>query len=75
MDSHNKATGFERRLGAYILENYRLKGFSLEEYSLVSQRMQADALARAFGGWRRLWKGRGREECGGTLVWQVHPNP
>jgi len=71
MDHHNKAMGFERRLGAYILENFRLSSFSLEEYGVQSQRMQADALAYAYRGWRRLWKGPGREYTSGALVWQV----
>jgi len=75
MDLHNKATGFERRLGGYILENYRLGGMDLEGYGLASQRMQADALGGAFAGWRRLWRGRGREQCGGALVWQVSYPP
>jgi len=48
----------------------------LEGYGVASQRMQADALGGAFAGWRRLWRGRGREECGGALVWQVsYPFP
>lgn len=71
MDHHNKATGFERRLGAYILENYRLASFDLEEYGRESQRMQADALGEAYRGWRRLWRGPGREITSGALVWQV----
>jgi beta-mannosidase len=71
MDHHNKAEGFERLLFGYLLGNYRLKQLTLQEYSLQSQRMQADALTSAYGAWRRLWKGRGREECGGALVWQV----
>lgn len=71
MDHHNKAAGFERRLGAYILENYRLHRFDLREYGRESQRMQADALTCAYKGWRRLWKGPGRELTAGALVWQV----
>ena len=72
MDSHNKATGFERRLGAYVLENYRIDDFSLEEYASQSQRMQADALTSAYKGWRRLWKGPGKEITSGALVWQLN---
>lgn len=68
MDHHNKATGFERRLGAYILENFRLNGFDLEMYRRESQRMQADALACAYRGWRRLWRDK---VTSGALVWQV----
>jgi beta-mannosidase len=71
MDHHNRAAGFERRLGAYILENFRLKSFALEEYAWQSQRMQSDALAVAYRGWRRRWGGPGRESVAGALVWQV----
>ncbi len=73
MDHHNKAAGFERRLGAYILENFRLQNFSLKEYGEQSQRMQADALSIAYRGWRRLWRGPGKEFTSGALVWQVPP--
>jgi beta-mannosidase len=68
MDHHNKATGFERRLGAYILENFRLTKFDLETYRRESQRMQADALGYAYRGWRRLWRDK---VTSGALVWQA----
>ena len=71
MDHHNKATGFQRRLGAYILENFRLRTFELGEYARESQRMQSDALAMAYRGWRRRWGGPGKESVAGALVWQV----
>jgi beta-mannosidase len=71
MDHHNKAAGFERRLGAYVLENFRLQTFELDEYARESQRMQSDALAMAYRGWRRRWGGPGRESIAGALVWQV----
>jgi beta-mannosidase len=73
LDNHNKAMGFEHRLGGYILENFRLAEWSVEEWVKTSQRMQADALASAFRGWRRLWRGEGKEYCSGALVWQVTP--
>jgi beta-mannosidase len=71
MDHHNKAAGFEKRLNAYILENFRLNNFSMDEYALQSQRMQADAIGEAYRGWRRLWQGKGKEYTAGALVWQV----
>jgi beta-mannosidase len=75
MDHHNKAMSGERRLGGYILENYRLFDFSMEELIKQSQRLQADALSEAFRGWRRLWKGPHREYTSGALVWQVFTPP
>jgi beta-mannosidase len=71
MDHHNKAADFEKLLNGYILENYRLNTFSMDEYSIQSQRMQADAISEAFRGWRRLWQGQGKEYTSGALVWQV----
>jgi beta-mannosidase len=71
MDHHNKAAGFEKRLNPYILENFRLRTFSMDEYAMQSQRMQADAIGEAFQGWRRLWQGKGKEYTAGALVWQV----
>jgi beta-mannosidase len=75
MDHHNKAAGFERRLGAYVLENFRLQTFDLDEYARESQRMQSDALAMAYRGWRRGWGGPGKESVAGALVWQVASPP
>jgi beta-mannosidase len=71
LDNHNKAPGFNRRLLPYILDNFRLRTFDLEELVGQSQRMQCDAVCCAVRGWRRLWKGPGRELCAGTLIWQV----
>ncbi|GAB1194533.1 hypothetical protein APSETT444_003779 [Aspergillus pseudonomiae] len=62
MDFHNKARDHERRLGTYILENFRIKS----DFQIA----QSDAMKFAYQGWRRQW-GHGRL-CGGALVWQLN---
>ncbi|KAF4996700.1 hypothetical protein FGRMN_4358 [Fusarium graminum] len=59
LDFHNKADGHERRIGAYVLENFR-----------NASDLTSEALAFAYGGWRRQW-GESRR-CGGALVWQLN---
>ncbi|CEQ39941.1 SPOSA6832_01502 [Sporobolomyces salmonicolor] len=72
MDSHNKAGGFERRLAAYLSENIRFAS-TIEGYAYATQFIQAEALANAFGSWRRLFKGGiERTYCAGALVWQLN---
>lgn len=68
---HNKATGFERRLELYLMENFR-HAFDMESYIYYTQIMQAECLAAAYRLWRRNWKGKGREYTAGALVWQIN---
>jgi beta-mannosidase len=72
MDSHNKATGFERRLALYVMENIRVRGMDLESWIYATQLMQSECLAYAYRCWRREWKGPGREYIAGALVWQIN---
>ncbi|KAH8429298.1 glycoside hydrolase family 2 protein [Aspergillus melleus] len=69
MDFHNKASGHERRLGTYILENFKVKQ-DLEPYIHLSQIAQSETMAFAYRSWRREW-GQSRR-CGGVLVWQLN---
>ncbi|PLB51373.1 glycoside hydrolase [Aspergillus steynii IBT 23096] len=69
MDFHNKASGHERRLGAYILENFNVKQ-DLKAYIHLSQIAQSETMTFAYRSWRREW-GRKRR-CGGVLVWQLN---
>ncbi|KAJ3289893.1 hypothetical protein HK104_007145 [Borealophlyctis nickersoniae] len=71
MDCHNKAAGFERRIALYMVENFRYS-FKMEDFAYGTQLMQAEALSTAYRVWRREWKGKGREYCGGALVWQIN---
>ncbi|BFZ60064.1 hypothetical protein YB2330_001086 [Saitoella coloradoensis] len=71
MDHHNKADGHEKRLGGYLLENFRWKD-DIPGWSYATQLLQSEALSTAYRHWRRAWRGEGREECGGVLVWQLN---
>ncbi|KAE8145304.1 glycoside hydrolase superfamily [Aspergillus avenaceus] len=69
MDFHNKASGHERRLGTYILENFQVRP-DLQSYIHLSQIVQSEAMRSAYQTWRREW-GQDRK-CGGVLVWQLN---
>ncbi|CED84166.1 glycoside hydrolase family 2 protein [Phaffia rhodozyma] len=71
-DQHNKADGFERRIACYLIENYRMNTYDMEDYVYYTQVMQSEALATAYRVWRRNWKGRGKEYTSGALVWQLN---
>lgn len=72
LDAHNKAAGHERRLALYVTENIR-SGTTLEDYVYATQFVQAEAMASAFGGWRRKFEGGvGGAKCAGALVWQLN---
>lgn len=73
LDFHNKAIGYERRLMAYLGENYRLV-YDIKGFIHLTQILQADSMATAYKSWRRAWQtqgGKGRN-CGGVLVWQLN---
>jgi beta-mannosidase len=69
LDFHNKADGHERRIGAYVLENFR-NAPDLATWTYLTQLAQSEALTFAYRGWRRQW-GESRR-CGGALVWQLN---
>jgi beta-mannosidase len=77
MDFHNKAVTHERRLLAYVGENFRLDS-ALDGFAHLTQVLQADALGMGYKAWRRHWSGSQGEEgggarrCGGVLVWQLN---
>jgi beta-mannosidase len=72
VDFHNKATGHERRLALYLVENMRYSVNNLEDYVYSTQLMQAECLASCYRLWRRAWAGPGNEKCSGVLVWQIN---
>lgn len=72
IDHHNKATGHERRLALYLVENLRYTFSPIEKYIYATQLMQAECLSTAYRLWRRQWKGPGREYIAGALVWQIN---
>ena len=71
LDFHNRAIDHERKLVTYMAENFRVD-YDLESFTHLTQLVQADALAQAYGSWRRQWGSPGRRKCGGVLVWQLN---
>lgn len=72
VDFHNKATGHERRIALYLVENMQYTFEPFEQFVYCTQLMQAECLASAYRLWKRQWKGPGREYCAGALVWQLN---
>ena len=71
LDFHFKAEGGIRRLAVYLSENLRVPA-DIGRYRYATQAMQAEALAAAVRGWRRLFQEPGHYGCGGALVWQLN---
>ncbi|KAF7332163.1 Beta-mannosidase B [Mycena kentingensis (nom. inval.)] len=69
--NHNKASGFERRLELYLIENFK-HAFDMESYVYYTQIMQSETLSAAFRLWRRNWGGPGHQYTAGALVWQMN---
>lgn len=77
MDAHQKSSSKStwardnRTIALYMVENFK-HGYKMHQYAYTSMLVQAEAMYCAFSGWRRLWKGPGKEECAGTIVWQLN---
>jgi beta-mannosidase len=72
MDTHNKSGGAEQKMPKYLGANFRIDYTNLEQTIYCSQLMQCEALSHANRAWRRGWKGNGKEECAGVLIWQLN---
>ncbi|KAL2149213.1 hypothetical protein VTH82DRAFT_8561 [Thermothelomyces myriococcoides] len=72
MDFHTKAVAHERRLLAYVGENFGIGRAGTEAFAHLTQVVQADAVAAAYRSWRRHWGRPGERRCGGVLVWQLN---
>jgi beta-mannosidase len=72
IDCHNKGTGAETRIARYLAENFRYDNLRLENFAYCSQLLQSEAYGYALRDWKRLFKGRGREECAGAVIWQFN---
>ena len=68
MDFRNKAIDHERRVAAYVNENFTVK-YDISSYAHLTQIVQAEAMHYAYTAWRREW---GQRKCGGVLVWQLN---
>lgn len=61
----------QRTITMYLIDNQR-HGYSLNEYVYATQLNQAEATDYSLRPFRRLWKGPDREECAGSLIWQLN---
>ena len=71
LDGWHMASADQRTLAMYLNENFR-HGVGLEAYVYATQVLQAEAMDYAVRGFRRGWKGQGKEECAGNLIWQLN---
>jgi beta-mannosidase len=71
MDFRNKATDHERRLLAYVAENFLLKS-DLRSFTHLTQIVQSETMRYAYKSWRRMWGQPGQRKCGGILAWQIN---
>lgn len=69
---HNKCNGGAETLHKYCEDNLPLEKNSLSRYIYCTQLLQSETIATAFRSWRRLWRGEGKEFCGGALIWQLN---
>ncbi|KAL3441821.1 glycoside hydrolase superfamily [Aspergillus insuetus] len=71
MDFRNKARDHERRLGSYIMQNFKIKQ-DFKAYLYLSQFAQSETMTFAYRSWRRDWGRTKNRRCGGILVWQLN---
>ncbi|KFY02058.1 hypothetical protein O988_02383 [Pseudogymnoascus sp. VKM F-3808] len=71
MDSWYMAPEDQRTLSMYLVDNLR-HGNDLASYSFATQVIQSESTDYSLRAFRRLWRGPGREECAGCLIWQLN---
>jgi beta-mannosidase len=69
---HNKGESGPENIVKYGMDNIPFDQQSLRGYIYCSQLIQSEGISTAFRGWRRQWKGPGKEYCAGALVWQLN---
>ncbi|EAU80945.1 beta-mannosidase [Coprinopsis cinerea okayama7 len=73
MAQHIRAGSYERRFAILMNENFRnVASSDFDRYRFNTQVMQSEAVSYAYRVWRREWRGKGKEYCGGVLVWQFN---
>lgn len=56
----------------YMGENFRFRMNPLRDFVYCTQFLQAEAMKYAYNCWRREFRGPGKENCAGVLVWQLN---
>jgi len=72
IDCHNKGRGAETRIARYLAENFRYDNVKLENFAYCTQLLQSEAYGYALRDWKRKFRGKGKEECAGALIWQLN---
>lgn len=71
MDMWHMAPEDQRTISMYLVDNIR-HGNDIEAYSWATQIIQAESTDYSSRAFRRLWRGPGKEECAGCLIWQLN---
>ncbi|KAL1864380.1 hypothetical protein VTK73DRAFT_5943 [Phialemonium thermophilum] len=71
MDTWHMAPEDQRTIAMYLVDNLR-HGDDIESYGWATQINQAESTDYSTRAFRRLWRGPGREECAGCLIWQLN---
>ena len=71
MDAWHMAPEDQRTLSMYLIDNVRHEN-DLDSYAWATQLIQAESTDYSSRAFRRLWRGPGKEECAGCLIWQLN---
>ncbi|KAI1095304.1 glycoside hydrolase family 2 protein [Rostrohypoxylon terebratum] len=71
MDMWHMAPEDQRTISMYLVDNLRHDN-GIEAYSWATQVIQAESTDYSSRAFRRLWRGPGKEECAGCLIWQLN---
>lgn len=71
MDAWHMAPEDQRTLSMYLIDNVRHDN-DLDSYAWATQLIQAESTDYSSRAFRRLWRGPGKEECAGCLIWQLN---
>ncbi|KAI1449673.1 glycoside hydrolase family 2 protein [Annulohypoxylon stygium] len=71
MDMWHMAPKDQRTMSMYLVDNLR-HGNDIKAYSWATQVIQAESTDYSSRAFRRLWRGPGKEECAGCLIWQLN---
>lgn len=71
LDAWHIAPEDQRTVALYLVDNFR-HGNDLYSYVYTTQVLQAEAMNFALRAFRRPWRGPGKEECAGSLTWQLN---
>ncbi|KAK5308933.1 hypothetical protein LTR93_012313, partial [Exophiala xenobiotica] len=71
VDCHNKGHGAETRIARYLSENFRYS-LNFEDFVYCTHLLQSEAYGYSLRDWKRQFRGKGKEECAGAIIWQLN---